>query len=150
MVKIGSFWGQKWRHKSKFWEIGQKNFSLKVSKNYLIQVYGHIFGRKCHCVISQNLGKLVKNFLLYMFLRIILVKFMDINLVKNDINGVNLVKIDHFWWKWSKSGHFDIFWAPKRRHMSTFGEIGQTIFSLKVSKNNFSQVYGQKSGQKCH
>ena len=28
MLKIGSFWGQKWRHKSKFWESGQKKFSL--------------------------------------------------------------------------------------------------------------------------
>ena len=34
--------------------------------------------------------------------------------------------------------------------MSKFGEIGQIIFSHKVSKNYFIQVYGQKSGQKCH
>ena len=34
--------------------------------------------------------------------------------------------------------------------MSKFGESGQKILSLKVSKNYFSQVYGQKFGQKCH
>ena len=32
---------------------------------------------------------------------------MDRNLVKNIINGVNLVKIGHFWRKWSKLGHFN-------------------------------------------
>ena len=42
MVKIGSFWGQKWPQKSKFGENGQTNFSLKVSKNYLSRVYGYI------------------------------------------------------------------------------------------------------------
>ena len=31
---------------------------------------------------------------------------MDINLVKNVINGVNLVKIGHFWSKCTKFGHF--------------------------------------------
>ena len=30
--------------------------------------------------------------------------------------------------------------------MSKFDESGQIIFSLKVSKNYFSQVYGQKCG----
>ena len=69
MVKIGSFWGPKWRHRPKFREIGQKN-------------------------------------VLKMFLKIISVRFMDINLVKNVINGVNLVKIGRFWRKWSKLGHF--------------------------------------------
>ena len=131
MVKIGSFWGQKWRHKSKFWEIGQKNFSIKVSKIisfkfmdiYLVENVingvnlakighfwwkwsnlGHFWGK--NDVISQNLGIGLKEILLYMFLIIILVNFMDIYLVKNDINGVNLVKIGHFWWKWSNLGHF--------------------------------------------
>ena len=32
----------------KFAEIGQIIFSLKFSKNYLFQVYGHIFYQKCH------------------------------------------------------------------------------------------------------
>ena len=34
--------------------------------------------------------------------------------------------------------------------MSKFWESGPIIFSLKVSKNYSSQVYGQKFGQKCH
>ena len=42
------------------------------------------------------------------------------------------------------------FWGPKLHHRSKFGESGQNILSLKVSKNYFSQVYGQKFGQKCH
>ena len=33
--------------------------------------------------------------------------------------------------------------------MSKFGKIGQTIFSLKVSKNYFSQVYGHNFGKNC-
>ena len=57
MESIG---GLKWRHKSKFWESGQKIF-------------------------------------LKMLLKIISVRFIDINLVKNVINGVNLVKIGRFW-----------------------------------------------------
>ena len=85
-----------------------------------------------------------------MFLKIISVRFMDINLVKYVINGANLVKIGHFWWKLSKSGHVGIVWGPKWRHMSKFWESGPIILSLKVSKNYFSQVYGQKCGQKCH
>ena len=56
---------------------------------------------------------------------------------KNVINGVNLVKIGHFWWKWSKLGHFGIIWGSKCRHMSTFREISPIILSLKVSKNYF-------------
>ena len=46
---------------------------------------------------GQNLEKLVKKNFLKMFLKIISVRFMDINLFKNVINGVNLVKIGHFW-----------------------------------------------------
>ena len=34
--------------------------------------------------------------------------------------------------------------------MSKFGESGKIIFSLKVSKNYFCQVYGTKFGQKCY
>ena len=33
---------------SKIEESGKKIFSLKVSKNYISQVNGHIFGQKCH------------------------------------------------------------------------------------------------------
>ena len=65
MVKIGSFWPilvPKLRHMSKFWENGKIIFSLKVSKNYLSQVYGHIFGQKCHQwgEFCQNRSLLVK------------------------------------------------------------------------------------------
>ena len=47
-----------------------------------------------------------KNYFLWMLLKFISVRFMDINFVKNAINGVNLVKIGNFWWKYSKLGHF--------------------------------------------
>ena len=33
-------------------------------------------------------------------------RFIIITLVKSVINGLNLVKLSHFWWKWSKLGHF--------------------------------------------
>ena len=48
MVEIGSFWGRKLRHMSKFGEFGQIFFSVNVSKNYFSQVYGHKFGHKGH------------------------------------------------------------------------------------------------------
>ena len=69
MVKIGPFWGPKCRHMSKFGESGEIIFSLKVSKNYFSQVYGHIFGQNWvnldyfggqNDVKYQNLRKLVK------------------------------------------------------------------------------------------
>ena len=75
-----------------------------------------------------------------MFLKIISVRFMDINLVKYVINGDNLVKIGHFWRKWSKLGHFRKILASKCRHMSKFSESGPIILFLKVYKNYFSQV----------
>ena len=37
--------------------------------------------------------------------------------------------------------------GAKCRHMSKFWESGPIILSLKVSKNYFSQVYGQKCGK---
>ena len=49
--KLGHFciiWRAKFRHMSTFWESDQKIISLKVSKNYFSQVYGHIFGQNCH------------------------------------------------------------------------------------------------------
>ena len=45
-----------------------------------------------------------------------------------------------------KLGHF----GPKWRHRPKFRVIDPIFFSLKVFKNYFSQVYGQKFGQKCH
>ena len=95
---------------STFGESGEKSFSLKVSKNYFNQVYGHNFGQKCHYwgQFGQNMSFLVK---------------MD--------------KIESFW-------------KEKWRHQSKFWECCPTIFSLKVFKNYFSQVYGHMFGQKSH
>ena len=47
-------------------------------------------------VIGQNLGEVVKTNFHKKFRKIISVRFMVIKLVKNVINGVNLVKIGHF------------------------------------------------------
>ena len=44
----------------------------------------------------SNLGNVVKYFFPEWFLKIISVRFMDINLVKYVINGTNLVKIGTF------------------------------------------------------
>ena len=46
--KLGHFgiiWGLKCHHMTKFWEIGPIILSLKVSKNYLSQVYGQKCGK---------------------------------------------------------------------------------------------------------
>ena len=98
-------------------------------------------------VICQNLGKAVKLFFPLKFIKNISVRFMDRNLVKNVIKGVNLVKIGHFLVKTVKIGSF---WGPKWRHMSKFREIGQIIFSLKVSNNYSSHVYSHKFGENSH
>ena len=47
-----------------------------------------------------------KYFFLKTVSKVILVSFINITLAKNVINGVNLVKIGHFWAKWSKFGDF--------------------------------------------
>ena len=47
MVKIGSFWGQSGATGQNLGKVFKK-FSLKVSKNYFSQVYGHKFGQNCH------------------------------------------------------------------------------------------------------
>ena len=129
-----------------------------------MSLMGSIVSKKL--ILSQNSSFLVKtvkigsfwvpkwrhrwNFLHKTVSKIISMTFFIIKLVKTIINGINLVKLGHFWWKWSKSGHFGIFWAPKWRHTWKFGESGQNLYSLNVSKNYFSQIYGHKSGQKCH
>ena len=53
---------------------------------------------------------------------------------------MKMVKIGSFWHNL----------VSKCRHMSNFWESGPIILSLKVSKNYFSQIYGQKCAQKCH
>ena len=45
-----------------------------------------------------------------------------------------------------KLGHL----GPKWCHRPKFWESDKIIFSQKVSKNYFRQVYGQKFGQKCY
>ena len=46
IVQIWLFLGQKWSHRSKFWESYEKSFSLKFYKKYFSQVHGHEFGKK--------------------------------------------------------------------------------------------------------
>ena len=53
-----------------------------------------IFGQ--NDVIGPNLGEVVNKVLLLKFGKIISVRFINITLVKNVMNGVNLVKIGHF------------------------------------------------------
>ena len=74
---------------------------------------------------GQNLEKLVKKFFLKMFLKIISVRFMDINLVKNVIHGGNLVKIGRF----GENGQNWVTLGPKWRLRPKFMESVQKIFS---------------------
>ena len=72
---------------------------------------------------------------------------MDINVVKNVINGGKFGQNRSFLVKMVKIGSF---WGPKLRHMTKFGESIEIIFSLKVYKNYFSLVFGHKFGQVCN
>ena len=67
----------------------------------------------------------------YRFLKIISVRLTDINLVKNAINVVNLVKIGRFWWKWSKLGHF---WGKNHVICQNLGKVVKLFFPLKFLK----------------
>ena len=101
LVKIGHFWS-KW---SKLGHFGGKND-----------------------VICQNLAKVVKNCLLR-FLKIISVRFMDINLVKIVINGVNLVQIGNFRRKCSK---FPPFLGVKvTSYVKILGKWSKNFFTQK-------------------
>ena len=68
----------------------------------------------------------------------------------------NVVKMSLMRSIWSKlvifgeNGQNWFILGPKWRHRPKFSEIVQKKFSLNVSKNYFSQVYGHKIGQKCH
>ena len=81
-----------------------------------------------------------------MFIKMISVNFMIIYLVNNVINGVNLVKIGHFLVKMVKIGSFS---GQNDVISQNFGKAVKK-FSLKVSKNYLTQVYGHIFGQKCH
>ena len=72
---------------------------------------------------------------------------MDMKLAKNVINGVKLVKVGHFWSKWSKLGHFG---GQNDVICQSLGKVVKKIFTVKVSKNYFSQVYGHKFVQNSH
>ena len=122
LVKIGLFWW-KW---SKLGHLGPKlrhrpKFRERGHKNLSLKISKNYFCK----VYGQKFGR-------------------------NAINGFDLVKIGHFWWKRSKLCHFDIFWGPKLRHVSKFWEFSPIIFSLKFSTNYLSRVYGHKFDQKCH
>ena len=93
------------------------------------------FGKICQIIFSLKVSKTYFS------------QFHGHNLGKNVINGVNLVEIGHFWLKCSK---LVPFWGQNYPHMSKFGKSCQIIFSIKHSKNYFSQVYGHNFGQKRH
>ena len=58
-----------------------------------------------------------KIFFLKTVSKVILVRFINITVVKNVINGFNLVKIGHFCWKWPKNSEKSAPRAYKLRHM---------------------------------
>ena len=103
------------------------HFWWKLSK------LGHFGGQ--NYVIYQNFGKLVKNFISKKFIKIISVRFKAITLVKNIINLDNFVKICHFWWKWSKLGHF---WGKN-------DVINQNILKIVVNFPKIMVFYSTKS-----
>ena len=72
--------------------------------------------------------------------------FMDMNLLKNIINGVNLVKIGIF----GENGqNWVILGAKMTSYVKIWGKWSNNFF-IKVYKNYFHQVYGKKCGQTCH
>ena len=72
---------------------------------------------------------------------------MDINLVKNVINGVNLVKIGHFF---GEHGQNCAILAVKNDVIGQ--KLGKLVknFSLKFLKKYLSQVHEYEFAQKCH
>ena len=76
-----------------------------------------------------------------------LVRFIELTLVKNVINGGQFGQNRSFLMKMVKIGSF---WGPKLRNRSKFGKSGQKNCSLIICKNYLSQVYGHTFGQKCH
>ena len=62
---------------------------------------------------------------------------MDINVVKIVNNGVNSVKIGHFWYKWPKFRHFG---GQNDVIGQKLGKVAKKFFS-KFWKNYFGQVH---------
>ena len=94
----------------------------------------------------SKFGKIVQIFFYQKFLKIISVRFMDIILVKNVINGSI----------WSKQVIFgenvqnSVFLGAKLTpYIKIWGKWSKN-YSVKVSKNYFSQFYGHNFGLKCH
>ena len=78
---------------------------------------------------------------------------MDINLVKIVINGVNLVKIGHFRWKYPKFHHL---WGVKMKsYVKILGKWSKNFFTKTFEKLFQGGIYGwiclKKSlkGSKC-
>ena len=66
-----------------------------------------------------------------MFLKIILVRFLHRNLVKNVINGVNLVRICHF----GENGqNWVILWAKMRSYVKIWGKWSNNYFPKSFKK----------------
>ena len=132
MVKIGSFWGQKWCRRSKFWGRTKIFFLKTVFKIMVIRFIiitlvksdinavnlvkiGHFLVKMVkldHFVKiwrprCRNMSKFLESGPIIFSLEILKlsIRSMDINVVNNVINGFNLVKIGQFRWKWSKLGH---------------------------------------------
>ena len=61
------------------------------------------------------------------------VRFIIIPLVKSVINGLNLDKVSHFWWKWSKLGHF----VGQNDVIIQHFRVGRKDFFLKLSQKLF-------------
>ena len=97
----------------------------KVLKNrsFLMKIFNH-FGPK-NDVIGQNLGKVVKKFYLEKFLKFISVRFMDINVVKNAIIGVNLVNRSFL----VKMVQFGSFWMQNDVIGQYLAKVGKNIIS---------------------
>ena len=81
-----------------------------------------------------------------MFLKIISVRFMDINLVKSVINGGQFDQNRTCWVKMFQN------WVILCQNGATGQNLGKVVkyFFSKSFKNDFSQVYGHKFRQKCH
>ena len=81
------------------------------------------WGKKVHR--SSKFGEGAQKISSLKFIKIILVRIMDLNLVKNAINGGKFGQNRSFFMKMLKIGSF---WGIKRRHASKFGERGQKFY----------------------
>ena len=95
----------------KFWDWGQKN-----GQNWVILAY---FGRQNDIICKK-------------FLKIIPVRFLDINLVKIVINGVNLVKIGNLCEIVPNS---IIFGGKNEVICQNFGKVVKNFFTKKIEKS---------------